>query len=161
MDRSPAQDCLRSLVSDGPVAGAPRLRRTRYQASQEGPVTATGTSLLAQRTIKKVRVLQETLYRAAKENPRRTFGVLYDKVCRHIFGLVEWGTTSLPRAQMEVRAPSPYQFYGLVGLTHTNRFAGLMLFAGLYESWHPEKDLAEMTFTIGCVHRQFDEFRTS
>src|SRR5271166_6976706 len=49
---------------------------------EEGPVTATGKSLLAQRTIKKVRVLQETLYRAAKENPRRTFGVLYDKVCR-------------------------------------------------------------------------------
>jgi retron-type reverse transcriptase len=44
-------------------------------------VTAKGTSSLAQRTIKKVRVLQETLYRAAKENPRRTFGVLYDKVC--------------------------------------------------------------------------------
>jgi hypothetical protein len=48
----------------------------------EGPVTAMGKSLLAQRTIKKVRVLQETLYRAAKENLRRTFGVLYDKVCR-------------------------------------------------------------------------------
>ena len=45
-------------------------------------MTATGTSSLAQRTIKKVRVLQETLYRAAKENPRRTFGVLYDKACR-------------------------------------------------------------------------------
>ena len=45
-------------------------------------MTATGKSLLAQRTIKKVRVLQETLYRAAKENLRRTFGVLYDKVCR-------------------------------------------------------------------------------
>ncbi|MBV8137413.1 MAG: hypothetical protein JO121_17550 [Deltaproteobacteria bacterium] len=45
-------------------------------------MTAAGTSPLAQRTIKKVRVLQETLYRAAKENPRRTFGVLYDKVCR-------------------------------------------------------------------------------
>ena len=34
-------------------------------------MTATGKSLLAQRTIKKVRVLQETLYRAAKENLRR------------------------------------------------------------------------------------------
>lgn len=34
-------------------------------------MTATGKSLLAQRTIKKVRVLQEALYRAAKENPRR------------------------------------------------------------------------------------------
>jgi hypothetical protein len=30
----------------------------------------------------KVRVLQRTLYRAAKANPRRRFGVLYDKVCR-------------------------------------------------------------------------------
>jgi hypothetical protein len=48
----------------------------------EGSATAAGKSLLAQRAIKKVRVLQETLYRAAKENPRRTFGVLYDKVCR-------------------------------------------------------------------------------
>ena len=49
---------------------------------EEGPVTAAGKSPLAQRTVKKVRVLQKTLYRAAKENPRRTFGVLYDKVCR-------------------------------------------------------------------------------
>jgi hypothetical protein len=49
---------------------------------EEGPVTAAGKSSLAQRTIKKVRVLQETLYLAAKENPRRTFGVLYDKVCQ-------------------------------------------------------------------------------
>lgn len=48
---------------------------------EEGPVT-TGKSSLAQSTMKKVRVLQETLYRAAKENLRRTFGVLYDKVCR-------------------------------------------------------------------------------
>lgn len=30
----------------------------------------------------KVRVLQRTLYRAAKANPTRKFGVLYDKVCR-------------------------------------------------------------------------------
>jgi group II intron reverse transcriptase/maturase len=29
-----------------------------------------------------VRVLQRTLYRAAKANPTRKFGVLYDKVCR-------------------------------------------------------------------------------
>jgi retron-type reverse transcriptase len=37
---------------------------------------------LPQRTHEKVRVLQETLHRAAKEDPRRTFGVLYDKVYR-------------------------------------------------------------------------------
>jgi len=30
----------------------------------------------------KVRVLQRSLYRAAKANPTRKFGVLYDKVCR-------------------------------------------------------------------------------
>jgi RNA-directed DNA polymerase len=30
----------------------------------------------------KVRVLQRKLYRAAKAQPQRTFGVLYDKVCR-------------------------------------------------------------------------------
>jgi RNA-directed DNA polymerase len=29
-----------------------------------------------------VRVLQRSLYRAAKANPTRKFGVLYDKVCR-------------------------------------------------------------------------------
>ena len=29
-----------------------------------------------------VRVLQRKLYRAAKEAPRRTFGILYDKVSR-------------------------------------------------------------------------------
>ena len=30
----------------------------------------------------KVRVLQRKLYLAAKANPKRKFGVLYDKVCR-------------------------------------------------------------------------------
>ncbi len=30
----------------------------------------------------RVRVLQRKLYRAAKENPNRTFGILYDKICR-------------------------------------------------------------------------------
>lgn len=33
-------------------------------------------------TLDKVRVLQRSLYRAAKANPTRKFGVLYDKVCR-------------------------------------------------------------------------------
>lgn len=32
--------------------------------------------------LERVRVLQRTLYRAAKANPTRKFGVLYDKVCR-------------------------------------------------------------------------------
>lgn len=32
-------------------------------------------------TLDKVRVLQRSLYRAAKANPTRKFGVLYDKVC--------------------------------------------------------------------------------
>lgn len=32
--------------------------------------------------LEKVRVLQRSLYRAAKANPTRKFGVLYDKVCR-------------------------------------------------------------------------------
>ena len=37
----------------------------------------------AQRTtLEKVRVLQRKLYRAAKAQPQRTFGVLYDKGCR-------------------------------------------------------------------------------
>ena len=37
----------------------------------------------AQNTLlERVRVLQRTLYRAAKANPTRKFGVLYDKVCR-------------------------------------------------------------------------------
>jgi RNA-directed DNA polymerase len=40
------------------------------------------TAHKAQRTPKeKVRVLQRKLYRAAKAQPQRTFGVLYDKVC--------------------------------------------------------------------------------
>lgn len=30
----------------------------------------------------KVRILQRKLYRAAKTNPRRKFGILYDKICR-------------------------------------------------------------------------------
>ena len=31
--------------------------------------------------VEKVRVLQRKLYRAAKAQPTRTFGVVYDKVC--------------------------------------------------------------------------------
>ena len=69
------KDSITSVEGRSPASVGRSLRG-------EGPVTATGKSLLAQRTIKKVRVLQETLYRAAKENLRRTFGVLYDKVCR-------------------------------------------------------------------------------
>src|SRR5215472_18039019 len=69
------KDNITSAEERSPASVGRSLRR-------EGPVTATGKSLLAQRTIKKVRVLQETLYRAAKENLRRTFGVLYDKVYR-------------------------------------------------------------------------------
>ena len=45
-------------------------------------MTAWGRTVLAQRTEQKVRVLQETLHRAAKADPKRTFGVLYDKVTR-------------------------------------------------------------------------------
>jgi RNA-directed DNA polymerase len=45
-------------------------------------VTAQRLSPLAQRTNQQVRVLQATLHRAAKKAPKRTFGILYDKVCR-------------------------------------------------------------------------------
>ena len=57
----------------------------------EGPLLEPGfrrrrdcvTAPKAQRTpFEKVRVLQRKLYRAAKAQPQRTFGVLYDKVCR-------------------------------------------------------------------------------
>jgi len=33
-------------------------------------------------SLEKVRVLQKTLYLAAKADPKRKFGILYDKVCR-------------------------------------------------------------------------------
>src|SRR5206468_3383142 len=49
------------------------------------------TAQLAQRTPKeKVRVLQRKLYRAAKAQPERTFGVLYDKVCQEEVLWVAW-----------------------------------------------------------------------
>ena len=47
---------------------------------EEGPVTAKRLLPLAQRTNQKVRVLQETLHKAAKKDPKRTFGILYDKI---------------------------------------------------------------------------------
>lgn len=46
----------------------------------EGPVTAKGQSPLAQRTEKKVQVLQNKLHQAAKEDLSRKFGILYDKI---------------------------------------------------------------------------------
>lgn len=51
-------------------------------SDEEGPVTAGGERPLAQRTRKNVQVLQNTLHRAAKKEPSRKFGILYDKVCR-------------------------------------------------------------------------------
>jgi len=46
---------------------------------------------LAQRTpIEKVRVLQRKLYRAAKAQPERTFGVLYEKVYQEEVLSVAW-----------------------------------------------------------------------
>ncbi|MEW5884987.1 MAG: group II intron reverse transcriptase/maturase [Armatimonadota bacterium] len=49
------------------------------------------TAQRAQRTpLEKVRVLQRELYRAAKANPERTFGVLFDKVCSKEVLWVAW-----------------------------------------------------------------------
>src|SRR5439155_25090495 len=65
----------------------------------EGPLLEPGfrrrrdcvTAPKAQRTpFEKVRVLQRKLYRAAKAQPRRTFGVLYDKVCNLEVLWVAW-----------------------------------------------------------------------
>src|SRR5204862_7064179 len=65
----------------------------------EGPLLEPGfrrrrdcvTAPKAQRTpFEKVRVLQRKLYRAAKAQPQRTFGVLYDKVCRLAVLGVAW-----------------------------------------------------------------------
>jgi RNA-directed DNA polymerase len=55
---------------------------TGAYADEEGPVTAKGQTPLAQRTQRKVQVLQTKLHQAAKTERQRTFGLLYDKVCR-------------------------------------------------------------------------------
>ncbi|MEW5807631.1 MAG: hypothetical protein AB1756_09840 [Acidobacteriota bacterium] len=49
---------------------------------EEGLVTAKGESPLAQRTHRKVQVLKDRLHTAAKKDTKRTFGILYDKVCQ-------------------------------------------------------------------------------
>jgi group II intron reverse transcriptase/maturase len=53
-------------------------------------VTAKRLSPLAQRTNEKVRVLQETLHAAAKKDPKRTFGILYDKISQWEVLWVAW-----------------------------------------------------------------------
>ena len=53
-------------------------------------MTASGPTPLAQRTDEKVRVLQETLHRATKADPKRTFGVLYDKVTQWEMPWLAW-----------------------------------------------------------------------
>jgi RNA-directed DNA polymerase len=63
-------------------------------------VTAKGMSPLAQRTHRKVQLLQQKLHRAAKKDLRRTFGILYDKVC---WWEVLW--TSWIRVQQNKGAP--------------------------------------------------------
>ncbi len=50
-------------------------------SDEEGPVTAKGRNPLAQCTRRKVQVLQNKLHQAAKEDSKRTFGILYDKIC--------------------------------------------------------------------------------
>jgi RNA-directed DNA polymerase len=69
-------------------------------SDEEGPVTAKGQSLLAQRTRRKVQVLQNTLHQAAKKDLRRQFGILYDKIC---WWEVLW--TSWIRVQRNKGAP--------------------------------------------------------
>lgn len=54
---------------------------TGVAVAEEGLVTAKGSLSLAQRTQRKVQVLQQKLHQAAKKDLRRTFGILYDKVC--------------------------------------------------------------------------------
>jgi RNA-directed DNA polymerase len=56
----------------------------------EGPVTAKGQTPLAQRTEKKVRVLQNKLHQAAKKDLSRTFGILYDKICSWEVLWISW-----------------------------------------------------------------------
>jgi len=62
---------------------------TGVYPEQEGLVTAKATSL-AQRTHRKVRVLQSKLHQAAKEDLGRTFGILYDKVCQWEVLWIAW-----------------------------------------------------------------------
>lgn len=58
---------------------APAL--TGIYSDEEGLVTAKGRSAQAQCTREKVQVLQNKLHLAAKKDLKRTFGVLYDKIC--------------------------------------------------------------------------------
>jgi RNA-directed DNA polymerase len=97
-------------VGGGHSTGERRDNRTRQEgrtptltgayADEEGLVTAKGVSLLAQRTQRKVQVLQQKLHHAAKKDLRRTFGILYDKVC---WWEVLW--TSWIRVQQNKGAP--------------------------------------------------------
>lgn len=73
---------------------------TGAYSDEEGPVTAKGQSPLAQRTRRKVQVLQSKLHQAAKKDLRRTFGILYDKIC-----LWEVLWTSWIRVQRNKGAP--------------------------------------------------------
>jgi len=57
---------------------APALARVYFD--EDGPVTAKGQSPRAQRTQRKVQVLQNKLHQAAKKDLSRTFGILYDKI---------------------------------------------------------------------------------
>jgi len=82
-------------------------------SDEEGPVTARAKSSLAQRTRRKVQVLQNKLHRAAKEDSTRTFGVLYDKIC---MWEVLW--TAWIRVQKNKGAP------GVDGRTIQNMYVG-------------------------------------
>lgn len=77
---------------------APAL--TRVYSDEDGPVTAKGQSPRAQRTQRKVQVLQNKLHQAAKKDLNRTFGILYDKI---LIWEVLW--TSWIRVQRNKGAP--------------------------------------------------------
>lgn len=87
-DRRPRQESERVIVPTGSRRQTPGEGSARAlgHASQAGGTR--GTAEKAERPpdpdagLPRVRVLQRKLYRAAKADGRRTFGVLYDKVCR-------------------------------------------------------------------------------
>ena len=53
-------------------------------------MTAILENSFAKCALEKVRVLQNKLHQAAKENPSRTFGILYDKICQLEVLWVSW-----------------------------------------------------------------------
>jgi len=85
--------------------------------------------------LERVRVLQRTLYRAAKANPTRKFGVLYDKVCQEDILMIAYGQVKANGGAPGIDKQTFKHIEGQIGL---NKFLGDLQARLLAKRYRPQ-----------------------